>query len=239
MAGRSRGEDARLTRAAWLTAGAFAGGATVFVAALGTRAGLWDAAFGLETLTFRVAPALTAVGLVCALILAVWSMRRPRAVGVAAVLALLAAGGAAAGLGLRWQAFHQPSAWDVTSDPADPPGPSRILSARRAAERAVRATSPAGPQACRGAVSVPSQLAPEAAAAALEAAGFTVIGSAAFRAEGERRGFWFGIGHDAVVRIRPGRTDVRVTSRSDLPQGGETCRLAAALSRALAAQAGA
>ncbi|HEV2081148.1 MAG TPA: DUF1499 domain-containing protein [Brevundimonas sp.] len=228
-----------LNRAAWLIAGSLAGAATIFVAALGTRAGLWDAAFALETLTFLVAPALTAIGLLCALTLAIWSMRRPRAVGLAAAFALLAAGGAAAGLALRWQDFHDRSAWDVTSDPDDPPGFSRILGQRRAAARAAPAVSPAGPQACRGAVSTPSQLAPEAAAAALESAGFTVIGSAAFRAEGERRGFWFGLAHDAVVRIRPGRTDVRVTARSSAPQGDETCRLAAALARAIAVQAGA
>ncbi|MBU1325812.1 MAG: DUF1499 domain-containing protein [Alphaproteobacteria bacterium] len=233
------GKGSSLTTASWLIAGALAGGATIFVAALGTRAGLWDAAFGLGTLTFLVAPALTAIGLICAVTLAVWSARRPKALGLAAVFAVLAAGGTAAGLGLRWEAFHAATPWDVTSDREDPPGFSRILSQRRAASGAARATSPAGPQACLGAASTPSQLAPEAAAAALEAAGFTVIGSAAFRAEGERRGFWFGLTHDAVVRIRPGRTDVRVTARSDLPQGGETCRLAAALSRALAAQAGA
>lgn len=228
-----------LTTAAWLIAGTLAGGATVFVAALGTRAGLWDAEFGVRTLTFAVAPLLTLAGVACALVLAIWSVRRPKSLGLVAVLALLAAGGTAAGLGLKWQAYRSPTPWDVTSDPEDPPGFSRLLAQRRVAAGAARAVSPAGPQACRGAVSTPSQLSPEAAAGALEAAGFTVIGSAAFRAEGERRGFWFGLTHDAVVRIRPGRTDVRVTARSDLPQGGETCRLAAALARAIAAQAGA
>lgn len=228
-----------MNTAAGLIAGALAGAATVFVAALGTRAGVWDADFALGTLTFVVAPVLTAIGVICAVVLAVWSMRRPRALLLAAIVAVLAVGGTAAGLGLRWQAFHGPAAWDVTSDPTDPPGFSRLLAQRRATDGAARAVSPAGPQACRGAVSTPSQLAPERAAAALEAAGFTVIGSAAFRAEGERRGFWFGLAHDAVVRIRPGRTDVRVTARSARAQGGETCRLAAALSRAIAAQAGA
>ncbi|WP_125257536.1 DUF1499 domain-containing protein [Brevundimonas fluminis] len=232
-----KGSD--LTQASWLVAGALAGGATVFVAALGSRAGLWTPEFGLRTLTFAVAPALTLVGVACAIALAVWSMRRPRTVGLAAAVAVLAAGGTAASLGLRWQTYQTPSPWDVTSDPDDPPGFSRMLGQRRAAAGAVRAVSPAGPQACLGAVPTPSQLAPERAAAALEAAGFTVIGSAAFRAEGERRGFWFGLAHDAVVRIRPGRTDVRVTARSDVAQAGETCRLASALARAIAAQAGA
>jgi hypothetical protein len=55
------------------------------------------------------------------------------------------------------------------------------------------------------------------------------------RVEGERRGFWFGLGHDAVVRIRPGRTDVRVTARTARAQGDEACRRAAAVARGLAA----
>ena len=35
-----------------------------------------------------------------------------------------------------------------------------------------------------------------------------------------------GLRYDAVVRIRPGRTDVRVTARDDRPQGDAACRLA-------------
>lgn len=225
-----------LDRAAWLIAGSLAGAATIFVAALGTRAGLWRPEFALQTLTFLVAPALTGVGVVCALVLAAWSVRRPRALGLAALFAVVAVGATAAGLAMRWTAFHQARPWDVTSDVADPPGFSHLLAQRRAADGAPAATAP---QACTGVESAPSQLAPERAAAALEGAGFTVIGSAPFRAEGERSGFWFGLSHDAVVRIRPGRTDVRVTARSNAPQGDETCRLAAALARALAAQAGA
>ncbi|HEV7228662.1 DUF1499 domain-containing protein [Brevundimonas sp.] len=208
----------------------------MFTASMGTRGGFWSPDFALDVLTFRVAAALTALGAVCALVLAVQSMRRPRAVGLAAAIAVLAVGATASGLGLRWSTFNGLQAWDVSSDRDEPPGFSDVLARRRAAEGAARAPSPAGPQACPGAVSVASQLTPEAASAALEDAGFTVIGSAPFRVEGERRGFWFDLAHDAVVRIRPGRTDLRVTARAARAQGEETCRLASALSRALAAR---
>jgi len=221
---------------AWLVAGALAGPLCVFVASMGARGGLWSPDFALDVLTFRAAAGLTALGAACALALAFQSMRRPRAVGLAAAAAVLAVGAMAAGLGLRWSVFNDLQAWDVTSDREDPPGFSDVLARRRTAEGAARAPSPAGTQACPAAVSVPSQLTPEAASAALEDAGFTVIGAAPFRAEGERRGFWFGLAHDAVVRIRPGRTDLRVTARTARAQGEETCRLASALSRALAAR---
>lgn len=223
-----------LTGTAWLIAGAASAGLTLFVAALGTRAGFWGAGIGLDLLTFRVVPALVAVGVICALVLAVRAARRPRALGVVAVLSSLAVGGVASGLALRWSDFQGPGSWDVTSDAEEPPGFSRLLADLRARNGAGAASDPVGPDACPGAAFAPTQVAPETAARALEEAGFTVIGTAPFRAEGEQRGFWFGLGHDAVVRIRPGRTDVRVTARTARPQGDEACRLAAAIARGLA-----
>jgi hypothetical protein len=71
--------------------------------------------------------------------------------------------------------------------------------------------------------------------AALEAAGFTVVGTSPFRIEGTREGFWFGFTHDAVLRSRPGRTVGRVAGREDRPDGGEACRLAGRISEHLRA----
>ena len=68
-------------------------------------------------------------------------------------------------------------------------------------------------------------------------AGFDVLGSGVGRADGVRTGFWFGFQYDAVVRIRPGRTDVRVTAREDRPDGGEACRLAQAILAEIQARA--
>ena len=74
-----------------------------------------------------------------------------------------------------------------------------------------------------------TQVAPAEATAALQAAGFTVTENQLFRARGVRDGFWFGMGHEAVIRIRPDRTDVRVVARYDHTDGGATCRIAAQL----------
>ena len=68
---------------------------------------------------------------------------------------------------------------------------------------------------------------------ALEQAGFRAHGAGVQRADGTHTGFWFGVTHDAVIRIRPGRTDIRVAARDPLPHGGEACRLATRISEAL------
>ena len=112
-----------------------------------------------------------------------------------------------------------------------PRGPARLLAAAVPAARGGRR----GLRRRAGGAGAPTQAAPEAARRALEQAGFSVIGTAPFRAEGERKGFWYGLSHDAVIRIRPGRTDVRVTAREARADGGEACRLASELARALAA----
>ncbi|MCY1311757.1 hypothetical protein D9M70_621040 [compost metagenome] len=54
-------------------------------------------------------------------------------------------------------------------------------------------------------------------------------GAAPFRADGSKEGFWFGLTYDAAIRIRPGRTDVRVAQREGVPVGDEACRLARAI----------
>ena len=219
----------------WLVAGGWSAPLLIFVAAMGARAGIWSADFALDRLTFQAGAVLAGAGLACGLILAAKAVRRPRALGLLAAVSLVAAAGTGAGLWLRWDAFSGPGRWDVSSDPADPPGFSRLLSQRRAADGAASVGAPAGPDACPGAAAAPTQAAPEAARRALEQAGFSVIGTAPFRAEGERKGFWYGLSHDAVIRIRPGRTDVRVTAREARADGGEACRLASELARALAA----
>ena len=92
-----------------------------------------------------------------------------------------------------------------------------------------------GAEACPGALPVMRQIAPTAAIYALEQAGFTLRGAGVARADGSREGFWFGFDHDAVIRIRPGRTDIRVAARDHRPHGGEACRMATAISETLRA----
>lgn len=204
----------------------------VMVAAMGTHLGLWDWRIGWSLLTWKVGLGLAGVGLAAAVIAIFCAAKRPKAAGLAAVLAVLAGGGTAGVYGWAWTNGNAPGAGggfgDVTSDPGAPPVFGRTLSQRRAAAGAPDLT-PAGQFSGCALQFVPSQAAPEVAAWALDQAGFAVLGSGVGRADGVRTGFWFGFQYDAVVRIRPGRTDVRVTAREDRPDGGEACRLARAI----------
>lgn len=213
---------------------------TVMVAAMGTHLGFWDWRIGWSLLAWTVGPVLAAVGLVSAAVAGFCAVKRPRGAVLFAVAAVVAACGTAGLYGLNWTRGNAPQAQgghgDVTSDPDDPPGFARTLSRRREAAGAPALTPAGGFQGCELAFA-PTQVAPEVAAWALQQAGFEVLGSGVGRADGTRTGFWFGFQHDAVVRIRPGRTDVRVVSRQDRPDGGEACRLAQAILDELQARA--
>ncbi|HEX8471556.1 MAG TPA: DUF1499 domain-containing protein, partial [Brevundimonas sp.] len=65
-----------------------------------------------------------------------------------------------------------------------------------------------------------------AAGYGLQSAGFDVRGLGVGRADGGWTSFWFDRTYDGVVRIRPGRTDVRVTARDLSHDRGQACRLA-------------
>ena len=221
-------------RTAWrLTALALLAPLVVMVAAMGTHLGLWDWRIGWGLLTWKVGLGLAVVGAIAALAAVAQAVRRGGSARLAAATAVLAAGLTAGLFGWAWMQaqtpFHvQGGFGDVTSNPEDPPVYGGVLSRRRAAADAP-ALTPAGQfSGCELAFS-PRQAAPESAAWALDQAGFDVLGSGVGRADGTRTGFWFGFSHDAVVRIRPGRTDVRVTARQDRPDGGEACRLAQAI----------
>lgn len=206
----------------------------VFVAMLGTRFGWWDWSVGYQLLTRRAAPWAAAAGGVAALAAVLVALKDLKRAGVWAALAVVASG-ATLGLLLRHadQAAAAGAVWDVSTDPSDPPGfPSR-LTALRAAAGAATLQAPAGPDQCPGLAPLDAQAAPEAAGWALQQAGFTVLGFGVGRADGVRDGFWYGFTHDAVVRIRPGRTDVRVTAREARPDGAEACRLAREIVAAL------
>ena len=119
---------------------------------------------------------------------------------------------------------------DISTDVAEIPG-FGPLDARRGGTLPARA---GGPEACPGAVPVMTQVAPASAVWALQEAGFSLQGGVTVaRAAGTQRGFWFGSVHDAVIRIRPGRTDIRVAARDGRPHGGEACRLASRISALL------
>ncbi len=207
-------------RLRWLTLAAFAAPILALVAVFGTRFGLWHAGFGLEILTLKVGRILAFFGLAAALVVVVMAFKEMRGRVLYAAVSLTAAGATLALVLIQGQRFEVQADNDVTTDAAEAPAFSRAVLAMRGST----ASSPS--VACRGLAGVPRQVAPETAAAALEAAGFTVRGAAPFRADGSKEGFWFGLTYDAAIRIRPGRTDVRVAQREGVKVGDEACRLA-------------
>jgi hypothetical protein len=200
----------------------------VLVAVFGTRLGLWSAGFGLEILTLKIGRILAFVGLAAALLAVLMAFKDMRNRGLYAAVALGVAGATVALFLIQERRFAVPADNDVTTDAAETPAFSRAVLAMRGGQGEASVSV-----ACPGLVSVSRQVAPETAAAALEAAGFIVRGAAPFRADGSKEGSWFGLTYDAAIRIRPGRTDVRVAQREGVKVGDEACRLARAITAEL------
>lgn len=197
--------------------------ALLLVAVFGTRLGFWDADFGMGVLALKAGRILAYLGLAAALVAVLLALRDRRLLGLAGA-ALLAAVLSVGGYWMQDRRFGE-APRDVATDPSDPPAFARLLTA----ERRLAGAPQTRPQACEGLAPAPTQVAPETAAWALEKAGFTVLGTAPFRVDGRKEGAWFGLTHDVSIRIRPGRTDVRVAARDSLPVGDEACRLAKAV----------
>lgn len=200
----------------------------LLVASAGTRGELWSPDFGMGVLALTIGRILAYLGLAAALVACLLAFRERRLLGIAGA-ALLIAGATIAGYVIQERRFTD-APRDVTTDVSEPPVFARSL----AAERRLAGTDDSRPQACAGLEAAPTQVAPETAAWALEKAGFTVVGTAPFRVDGRKQGSWYGVTHDVTVRIRPGRTDVRVAGRDSLKIGDEACRLAKAVAAELA-----
>ncbi|NBB52450.1 DUF1499 domain-containing protein [Rhizobium sp. CRIBSB] len=198
-------------------------------AMVGVQGGLIDPATVFKVQTLQGLRYATIISALAALVVVGLALRTPGR-RTYAMVAAVGAWGTLALVLFQDARMGQGGAADVTSNPQDPPGFSRVIEGRRAAANAAD-TLKAGP--CAAAMTLPTQVTPQAAAAALERAGFVLVGAAAFRAEGTREGYWFGLMHDAVIRIRPGQTDIRVTARTPVERGEEACRLAGRLSEAL------
>lgn len=224
-----RAGDARFKAALACVAISLLSPLVVFIAAAGVKTGAWDRGFAFEVLTLKAAWSLAWVGAAAAVLAIILAFRAWKRVGLFALLAVIAAG-LTIGQFLRHDAGIKAnlSSPDVSTNPADPPVFSRqIMAVRPAGDAALMARWAQQGSRCPAAVSVPTQVAPGVAGYALKEAGFEVAGLGVGRADGSHHSFWFGFTHDAVVRIRPGRTDVRVTARDDRDDGGEACRLAA------------
>jgi len=209
-----------------LIAGVMSAPIVVFVGSFGLRFGWWGRDVALDLLALAVAPWLLGIGAIATLIL-LWRARRGGALGWPVGLGALAVVAGGVWLYNQHAAAYsgtQPSPRSVSTNESDPPRFSEELMAGRVAsggwpEQAL------GDMECSGVVAIPRQVRAEEASAALQDAGFILTPSSLFRVEGTHRGFWFQLRHDAVVRIRPGRTDVRVAAHSDRGQGDEACRL--------------
>jgi|GEM_PF-152089 len=207
----------------------------VFVAIAGLKAGLLSIETAFDVLTMRVALGLAVVGVigaVVALISGAVSFRRSWLPMAAAVLISAVTVVAfvheiqtySGAITNKADPDYRPGA-GVSTDPADPLGFSASIMAQRRSDGADPLVSDVGPNGCE-VTHLPSQSAPGAAAYALQAAGFTIRDLGINRANGVYVTTWFDRTYDATIRIRPGRTDVRVTPRDGARDGGTSCRLA-------------
>ncbi len=203
----------------------------VLVAALGTRLGAWPVGIGYDLLTLQVGWFLSFVGAAAALAGLVLAFGNFRKLGLLATAAGLIAGATLGGFIWQKGRLSAGPVENVSTDLTEVPGFGDLGD-----ERGGQGPGPVvGAEACPGALPVMRQIAPTAAIYALEQAGFTLRGAGVARADGSREGFWFGFDHDAVIRIRAGRTDIRVAARDHRPHGGEACRMATAISETLRA----
>ena len=191
-----------------------------FIALLLTRNGIVSLDFGLDLLAIQVAQIVSWAALAFAILSLVLSLPQFRRLGLISVAIVIVCAVVSAAFFVQSRAIALAGPLDVSTDLTEPPAV---------------AGATGSPQACPGTPAVMTQVAPAQATDALQAAGFSVTESQLFRSRGVRDGFWFGMGHEAVIRIRPDRTDVRVVARYAHTDGGATCRIAATLIAALQA----
>lgn len=222
---RHRQEAATGRRAAIVFAITLAGPLLALLAMGGFRLGWWSYGVAWNGLSLLVALPLTVIGAVAALYAIQLAIKQPKFAAVAATGAVLVSV-------LTLFAFArvligaQGASADVSTDFADPPGfPAELIALG----------APAGaPAAGSCAVQAyPSQSAPGTAGYALQQADFTVASIGVGRAVGTHTGVWFGTTWDAAIRIRPGRTDIRVAAREPEQDRGEACRLATRIAQSL------
>ena len=194
---------------------------------VGVRSGILSLEIGYDLLTVRVGWWLAWVGAVAAVLAIILALQNLRELGPLALAAIIA-GGVTLGVNL-WQRRELAAGpvENVSTDLAEVPGFGRLRPDDMGQGPTV------GVEACPGARPVMSQVAPASAAWAIQEAGFNIGQTGVARADGSRVSIWFGFRYDVVIRIRPGRTDIRVAAREGRPHGGEACRLVTRISSLL------
>ncbi|NBB63634.1 DUF1499 domain-containing protein [Pseudomonas sp. ODNR1LW] len=203
----------------WLTALTAAPLVVAVAAMAATLFGGVDRAVTYDLLTWTVARGLAWVGSVAALIVVLLALKDLGRRWVFAAIAMILAG---VSLGVFLEQGHRlstPTPRDISTHVSEPPAFTRLAALHP------DASGVAGGEACPVARSIPTQVLAQQAVSALVDAGFPVVRAATFEVEGVHEGAWFGFAYDAVIRIRPGRTDIRVAARDSRPDGGATCRL--------------
>jgi len=214
----------------WLTALTAVAPVLVVAAMAATLFGGVDRTITYDLLTWTVARAFGWVALAAALVVAVLALRDLGRRGLYAVAALILAGSTVGIFLFQAQRHAQPTPRDISTNVTQPPAFTRA--ARIHSEN----SGVTGPETCPAARSIPTQVLAQQATSALVDAGFPIVRATTFEVEGVHEGAWFGFPYDAVIRIRPGRTDIRVAARDPRPDGGATCRLMEKLVTALEAE---
>lgn len=192
-----------------LTVLALAAPAALGIAVTGVQFGPWSPASVQAPQLLTGAWVLCWVSLAAAGLLIVLALRDRRLLiqaGIALVAAALVTGAVAKDRAERAEAGPA----DVSTDLADPPALS----------------SGGAPADCEGLSAIERQVALGQATGALQEAGFHFERASNFVVRGSHESFWLGARYEAVVRIRPGRTDVRVAAIDPAADGGGACRLA-------------
>jgi len=203
----------------WLAALTAVAPVLVVAAVAATLFGGVDRAITYDLLTWTVGRILAWAGLAAALVAVILAFRDLPRRGIWAAIALVTAGATLGVFLYQARQLAQPTPRDVSTHVEQPPAFTRL------ARWHPDASAVAGADACPAARSVPTQVLAQQATSALVDAGFPVVRASTFEVEGVHEGAWFGFPFDAVVRIRPGRTDVRVAARDPRPDGGAACRL--------------
>lgn len=200
----------------------------LLTAALLTRTGVISPELGYDGLARRVAFGLAFPG-VAAGLAAVWLSARKRVGRRFAVVSLVIALATVGGFFWQTPRVVAGPVEDVSTDLTDLPG-FGVLAEGRGTTGPTRTV---GVEACPGALPAMTQSLPEAVVYELQRLGFGVRRAGVTGVYATRRGFWFGFTEDVVVRIRPGRTDIRIAARDARPHGGQACRAVTQLSQAL------
>lgn len=198
---------------------------TAFGALLGYKFNLWPVNFALDLLTLKVALGLAVPGVLGAVYAAAAGLTERRYAGSIALAAVVLSAVTLAGFG--WNFLLERDAGggaDVSTNAADPPYFSERVMAERTKYQAAPVPARADAAGCDVAF-LPTQVAPGVVAYGLDKTGFSAPGVGVGGGSGTWFTFWYNRPYDAVVRVRPGRTDVRVTARDPRHDRGQACRL--------------